>query len=164
MLLDDLRVECSTNPLPQSAKIPVKEIKTRLLPTPFQVRLYDLPSLFAGKMHALLFRDWKSRVKGRDFYDFVWYVSRNVPVNLPHLEARMSHSGNRQAEKPDLAALQTLLKNRIERIDISAAAEEVRPFFRNTRELGLWSKDLFVDLSSTLKTLEPKHKNNPKTL
>ena len=51
------------------------EVRTRLLPVPFQVQLYDLPSLFAGKLHAILYRDWKSRVKGRDFYDFVWYVS-----------------------------------------------------------------------------------------
>ncbi len=152
MLLDDLRVECSTNPLPQSAKIPVKEIKTRLLPTPFQVRLYDLPSLFAGKMHALLFRDWKSRVKGRDFYDFVWYVSRNVPVNLPHLEARMLHSKNPHEEPLDLAGLQTLLKNRITSINTSDAAEEVRPFLREPRDLELWNKEFFMNLIPRLKT------------
>jgi len=110
------------------------------------LRLYDLPSLFAGKLHALLFRDWKSRVKGRDFYDFVWYVSRNVPVNLPHLAARMAHSGNRHAEPLDLPALQTLLKNRFENVDLSAAAEEVRPFLRDPRELELWSEAFFISL------------------
>jgi predicted nucleotidyltransferase component of viral defense system len=124
-----IKLELDTTPPPLAAT----EIKTHLLPTPFQVRLYDLPSLFAGKLHALLFRDWKSRVKGRDFYDFVWYVGRNVPVNLQHLEARISHSGNQQTEKLDLAGLQTLLKKRIERVDIAAAAEEVRPFLRDTR-------------------------------
>ncbi len=145
-----IKLELDTTPPPFAAT----EIKTHLLPTPFQVRLYDLPSLFAGKLHALLFRDWKSRVKGRDFYDFVWYISRNVPVNLQHLEARISHSGNGQAEKLDLVGLQTLLKQRIESVDTAAAAEEVRPFLRDPRELALWSETFFLNLVSKLKTLD----------
>lgn len=70
------------------------EVRTQLLPTPYQVRLYDLPSLFAGKLHAVLCRGWKSRVKGRDFYDFVWYVGRGIQPNLEHLEVRMRQSGH----------------------------------------------------------------------
>jgi len=127
------------------------EVKTRLLPAPFQVRLYDLPSLFAGKLHAVLFRDWKSRVKGRDFYDFVWHISRDVPVNLPHLEARIMQSGSRPDGKLDLAGVQTLLRERIESVDIAAAAEEVRPFLRDPRELTLWSEDFFIELVAKLK-------------
>jgi predicted nucleotidyltransferase component of viral defense system len=143
-----IKLELDTTPPPLAAT----EIRTHLLPTPFQVRLYDLPSLFAGKLHALLFRDWKSRVKGRDFYDFVWYVSRNVPVNLPHLEARILHSDNPHVQQLDLAELQTLLKNRIASIDISDAAEEVRPFLREPRELELWSEAFFMNLIPMLKT------------
>lgn len=127
------------------------EVKTRLLPAPFQVRIYDLPSLFAGKLHALLFRDWKSWVKGRDFYDFIWYVSRDVSVNLPHLEARIMQSGNCRTGELDIATVQSLLKKRIEHVDIPAAAEEVRPFLRDPRELVLWSDDFFMDLASRLK-------------
>jgi predicted nucleotidyltransferase component of viral defense system len=122
------------------------EIATRLLPTPYQVRLYDLPSLFAGKLHELLFRDWKSRVKGRDFYDFVWYVSRNVPVNLRHLEARIAQRGSPLAQGLDIASVQTLLKERIRSVDLTAAAEEVRPFLRDPRELELWNEEFFVGL------------------
>ena len=122
------------------------EIRTCLLPTPYRVRLYDLRSLFAGKLHALLFRDWKNRVKGRDFYDFVWYVGRDVPVNLRHLEARIAQSGSRIAEGLDIATLQTLLKQRIRSVDLAAAAEEVRPFLRDPRELELWSEEFFIDL------------------
>ena len=142
-----IKLELDTTPPPFA----ITEVKTRLLPAPFQVRLYDLPSLFAGKLHALLFRDWKSRVKGRDFYDFIWYISRDVPVNLPHLEARIVQSGNRQPEKLELETVQTLLRQRIESIDIRAAAEEVRPFLRDPRELTLWSKDFFIDLVAKLK-------------
>jgi predicted nucleotidyltransferase component of viral defense system len=142
-----VKLELDTTPPPLAST----EVKTHVLPTPFQVRLYDLPSLFAGKLHALLFRDWKSRVKGRDFYDFIWYISRGVPVNLPHLEARIFQSGNRSIDKLDLITVQTLLKERIENVDIAAAAEEVRPFLRDPRELALWSEDFFVDLASKVK-------------
>ena len=116
------------------------------LSTPFQVRLYDLPSLFAGKLHALLFRSWKSRVKGRDFYDFIWYISRNVPVNLPHLQERIKQSGLQEIDELDMPTLQSLLKERFARVNIKAAAEEVRPFLRDPRELSLWSEKFFVEL------------------
>lgn len=137
-----IKLELDTTPPPLASS----EVKTHLLPTPFQVRLYDLPSLFAGKLHAMLFRDWKSRVKGRDFYDFVWYISRRVPVNLPHLEARIIQSEEQQTERFNIDAVQTLLKDRIRSVDIAAAAEDVRPFLRDPRELQLWSKDFFMQL------------------
>ena len=126
------------------------EVRTHLLPTPFQTQLYDLPSMFAGKLHAVLFRDWKSRVKGRDFYDFVWFIGRSVPVNLPHLAARMLQSGNRNNASFDLASLKSMLNERFDKIDIEAAAEEVRPFLRDSRELDLWSESFFKDLSHRL--------------
>lgn len=141
-----IKLELDTTPPPLAST----EVKTRFLPTPFQVRLYDLPSLFAGKLHALIFRDWKSRVKGRDFYDFIWYVSRDVPVNLRHLEARIAQKGTHPIEKLDVTTLQTLLTKRFESVDITAAAEEVRPFLRDPRELVLWSKDLFMGLASKI--------------
>ena len=137
-----IKLELETN-TPSNA---LTEVKTHLLPTPFQVRLYDLPSLFAGKLHALLFRNWKSRVKGRDFYDFIWYISRDVPVNLPHLEARIKECGNLDIEKLDIPTLRTLLEQRFKSVDINAAAEEVRPFLRDTRELALWSEEFFVGI------------------
>jgi predicted nucleotidyltransferase component of viral defense system len=126
------------------------EVKTHLLPTPFQVRIYDLPSLFAGKLHALLFRNWKRRVKGRDFYDFVWFVSRRVPVNLPHLEARMRQTGHLGTAALDADSLNLLLHERFEKVDLVAAANEVRPFLRDARELTLWSEAFFKDLVTKL--------------
>lgn len=137
-----IKLELDTTPPPLAST----EVKTHLLPTPFQVRLYDLPSLFAGKLHAMLFRDWKSRVKGRDFYDFVWYISRRVPVNLPHLEARIIQSEEQQTERFNIDVVQTLLKDRIRSVDIAAAAEDVRPFLRDPRELQLWNEEFFMQL------------------
>ena len=137
-----IKLELDTTPPPGAST----EVRTRLLPLPFQVRLYDMPSLFAGKLHAVLFRDWKSRVKGRDFYDFVWYVSRGIPVNLSHLGARMDQSGHRSSATLTLDALHELLKERIQSVDIAAAAEEARPFLRDPRELELWSERFFLEL------------------
>jgi predicted nucleotidyltransferase component of viral defense system len=142
-----IKLELDTTPPPLAST----EVKTHLLPTPFQVRLYDLPSLFAGKLHAMLFRDWKSRVKGRDFYDFVWYISRRVPVNLPHLEARIIQSEAQQTERFNIDAVQTLLKDRIRSVDIAAAAEDVRPFLRDPRELQLWNEEFFMQLIPQLR-------------
>ncbi|MBN1864461.1 MAG: nucleotidyl transferase AbiEii/AbiGii toxin family protein [Victivallales bacterium] len=138
-----IKLELETNTPPHA----LTEVKTHLLPTPFQVRLYDLPSLFAGKLHALLFRNWKSRVKGRDFYDFVWYVSRDVPVNLPHLLARIIESGDIDIDELDIPTLRTLLEKRFKSVDIGEAAEEVRPFLRDPKELALWSEEFFIELT-----------------
>src|SRR5699024_8689174 len=69
------------------------ETKYRLLPSPYEVRLYDLPSLFAGKIHAVLCRAWKNRIKGRDLYDYVFYLAKGAAVNLAHLKARLVDSG-----------------------------------------------------------------------
>lgn len=145
-----IKLELDTTP----PRLASTEVKTHLLPTPFQVRLYDLPSLFAGKLHAMLFRDWKNRVKGRDFYDFVWYISRRVPVNLPHLEARIIQSEEQQTERFNIAAVQTLLKDRIRSVDIAAAAEDVRPFLRDPRELQLWNEEFFMQLIPQLQAAE----------
>lgn len=122
------------------------EVRTQLLPTPYQVRLYDLPSLFAGKLHAVLCRGWKSRVKGRDFYDLVWYFGRNIEPNLAHLEARMRQSGHWTGgaiTRHDLAAL---LRERFAVIDFRQASEEVRVFLPDPRELQLWSREFFDGL------------------
>lgn len=149
--------------LPQSRKIQIKlemdiepppnattEVRIQLLPTPYQVRLYDLPSLFAGKLHAVLCRGWKSRVKGRDFYDFVWYVGRKIQPNLEHLEARMRQSGHWSGGAITPQVLVDLLRERFAAVDFKQAAEEVRVFLPDPRELKLWSRDFFDSLATRL--------------
>jgi hypothetical protein len=83
-----IKIEIDTDP-PEGAAY---EVKYRLVPAPYSVRLYDRPSLFAGKLHALLCRNWKSRVKGRDFFDYLWYLSKDIPLNSIHFDARMRQS------------------------------------------------------------------------
>ena len=121
------------------------EVKYRLEPVPYSVRIYDRPSLFAGKLHALLCRGWKQRVKGRDFFDYLWYLSNGIAVNLPHLEARMHQSGHLDAGDPLTAdALRRRLEERFSAVDFDQAKEDAAPFLRDTRSLDLWSKDFFL--------------------
>ena len=89
-----VKFEVDTNP-PDHAAF---EMKYRLLPIPYEITLYDRPSLFAGKIHAVICRAWKNRIKGRNLYDYVFYLSRGTAVNLKHLAARLAQSGYISAE------------------------------------------------------------------
>ena len=84
-----IKFEVDTNP-PAFATY---EHKYRLLPVPYEIRLYDMPSLFAGKIHAVICRGWQSRIKGRDLYDYIFYLSKAVTVNQKHLRARLIDNG-----------------------------------------------------------------------
>jgi len=104
--------------------------------------------LFAGKIHALLCRNWKQRVKGRDFYDFIWYLSRGIPLNLSHLEARMRQSGHWNADIPlDRTALVALLCERFEAVDFSQAKADVAPFIKGSSLLDLWNEEFFKNIT-----------------
>lgn len=129
------------------------EAKTLLLPIPFSVVAFQLPDLFAGKIHALLMRRWGRRVKGRDYYDFVWYISRGVPVRLKHLEARLRQSGGWTASNAlDKKALLELLKRRFADLDVVAAKRDVEPFLKDNAAVALWSRDFFDSLLEKLET------------
>ncbi len=124
------------------------ELLPLLRPSPFVVGVLKLSSLFAGKMHALLYRNWKTRIKGRDFYDFIYYISRNIPVNLSYLEEKMKMSGDWPNEKK--LTREDLLKiyiNRIETVDFSNAIQDVSPFIKDQRELSIWNKEFFKKLA-----------------
>ena len=115
-----------------------------LRPIPFSVRAYSLPDLFAGKMHAVLCRRWKSRVKGRDWYDFVWYVTHHPELHLAHLESRMRQTGHLEPEESltdDLFRIR--LSEVIGRLDVEQARREVEPFVESPASLTAWSRDFF---------------------
>ena len=117
---------------------------TLLLPTTFNVVAMTLPNLYAGKLHALMFRSWKNRVKGRDWYDFEWYVKRGVKVNLEHLKERMAESGD--FDRGDVLTgdiVKELLINKIENLDIDQAKNEVQIFIKEKSRLDFWSRDYF---------------------
>ncbi len=127
------------------------ETKYLLRPISFGVRTYALPDLFAGKMHAILCRQWKNRVKGRDWYDLVWYVANYPQLHLDHLEERMRQSGHWQQKgtlgKGELA---DLLSNAIGTLDIEQAKKDVIPFIKDTGTLNVWSREFFQDICSRI--------------
>jgi len=138
-----IKLEVDTRPPPAFST------RTRYLlqPIPFMVRAYALPDLFAGKMHALLCRKWKKRVKGRDWYDFVWYAGNHPELHLAHLEQRMRQSGDWAYEEPlTEQRFGKLLDGVIEALDVDQARKEVEPFVRSPEVLDLWSKDFFRDV------------------
>ena len=130
------------------------ETKFGLLPSPYQVRLYDLQSLFAGKIHACLCRNWKSRVKGRDFYDYIFFLSIGAKVNLENLKAKLVQSKFIN-EDCDLTIdnLKALLNERFESLDIEQAKQDVLPFIKDKTKLDLWSKEFFIEITKKLQSV-----------
>lgn len=127
------------------------ETKYRLLPTPYGVKLYDESSLFSGKIHAVICRSWKSRVKGRDLYDYIFYLSRKSKYNLPHLREKLIDSGFIDKEtKLDNDDVKRILIDRFNEIDFEAAKNDVVPFIKDTNVLDVWSKEFFVDITTNL--------------
>jgi predicted nucleotidyltransferase component of viral defense system len=127
------------------------EHKLLLLPFSFMTRCFTLPGLFAGKMHALLFRKWRNRVKGRDWYDFEWHCRNGSLLDFEHLKERSLQSGYK--EPPDFSkdVCIDLLKRRIESTNIEMVKADVRPFIKNPGELDIWSTDYFLQLVDMIK-------------
>lgn len=147
--------------LPRDEKIKIKfEIDTnppefasfqrlyRLLPAPYEVNVYDEASLFAGKIHAVLCRSWKNRVKGRDLYDFLFYISRGSKVNLRHLNARLAQTDSLPSgEDYTIDRLKEALTARFSVIDYEEAARDVRPFLKDDSSLALWKAEFFQQMT-----------------
>ncbi|MGI6279209.1 MAG: nucleotidyl transferase AbiEii/AbiGii toxin family protein [Acutalibacteraceae bacterium] len=127
------------------------EHKYRLLPAPYEVNLYDLPSLFAGKIHAVICRAWHNRVKGRDLYDYVFYLARKAQVNRRHLRERLLQSGYITEETEcSLDEIKQMLFKRFDQIEYKKAQNDVAPFIRDTSVLNLWSADFFKQITEEL--------------
>lgn len=127
------------------------ERQFRLQPIPYEINMYDMPSLFAGKLHAVICRAWKTRIKGRDLYDYVFYLAGKVPVNLKHLSARLVESGFKGArEDMTLDEIKQILFKRFEMIDYAQAKRDVLPFIRNPAALDIWSKVFFQSITNNL--------------
>lgn len=130
------------------------ERKYRLQPVPYEVNLYDEASLFAGKLHAVIARSWKNRIKGRDLYDYVFYLSRHVAVNRRHLRERLIQSGYIGEDMEcSLDEIKQMLNERFESIDFTQAKEDVEPFIRDVSVLNLWNKDFFKQITEGLQAI-----------
>jgi len=136
-----IKLEVDTNP-PEGSGFEVKYLD---FPFVSSMTLHDAPSLFAGKIHALLCRQY---IKGRDWYDFIWYTSAQTEINLTLLSAALDQTGPWQGQHltVDTDWCKSQLEQKVRQIDWSAAARDVQAFIKpqDQPSLDLWSVDLFT--------------------
>lgn len=127
------------------------EEKYKLLPSPHQIKIYDKESLFAGKIHAILCRNWKTRTKGRYLYDYIFFLANNTKVNLELVKNKLIESNYINAnDKFSIDDLKNLLINKFKEIDYIEAKEDVIPFIKNTESLNIWSSEFFISITKEL--------------
>lgn len=127
------------------------EEKLLLRPFSFYVKCFTLPNLFAGKLHALLFRKWGTRVKGRDWYDFEWYVRKGVQLNLQHFLLRAQDSGDWTATTISKEQVIQLIKDRIDSVSFDAIKEDIVRFIADNTVLDIWSPEYFKTLTDKIR-------------
>ncbi len=141
-----VKIEVDIDPPPDFST----EMKLMTRPVSRWIRVYSAGDLYAGKVSAALFRAWRTRVKGRDWYDLEWYVRNGFVCNLKHLSAR----GREASPDIDLSSREAVIaafKERIANIDFKAASDDVRPFLKDASCLDIWSRDYFSALIDMIK-------------
>ena len=138
-----IKIEVDVNPPLEFST----EQKLLMQPFSFTTRCFTLPDLYAGKMHALTFRAWKNRIKGRDWYDFEWYVRNRVTLDFAHLKVRTKEFNDIDLTKE---LFLELLKERISKADIDVVKADVIPYIIDKRELDIWSNDYFLQLADMI--------------
>ena len=131
------------------------EVKYKMLPSPYEVKVFDESTLFAGKIHAIICRTYKNHVKGRDYYDYLFYVGKGSKINLQYLENKLKNTGGIIDEKDALTLemVKKLLAEKFSSADYESAKEDVIRFIKDDESLKIWKKELFL---STLDQLESK--------
>ena len=124
------------------------EQKLLLQPHSFMTCCFTLSDLFAGKMHALVYRAWKNRVKGRDWYDFEWYVRNNISLGFSHLAERALQFNNEVITRETFIKK---LKDRFASANMNQVKSDILPFIKNPKELDIWSNDYFIQLSDMIR-------------
>lgn len=138
-----IKIEVDTQP-------PLKfqtEQKLLLHPFSFMTRCFTISDLYAGKMHALVFRTWKNRVKGRDWYDFEWYVRNGIKLDFIHLQERIREFNGIEVNQEEFIKM---LKERLASTNIKMVKQDVEPFIRNSGSLEIWSNEYFLQLSDMI--------------
>jgi predicted nucleotidyltransferase component of viral defense system len=150
MKLLTVKIEIDIDPPPAFET----EAKLLLQPIPFMVHSYQPPDLFAGKLHAILCRQWNGRVKGRDWYDLAWYVSHHIPLRIKHLQKRLEQTDAWPKKKIlKLSDLVELLTNKIDQINFTTAKKEVMPFLKDLASVQDWSQVFFKEIIAKLKVV-----------
>lgn len=145
-----IKIEVDTNPPPGFST----EEKLLLRPFSFYTKCFTREDLFAGKMHALLFRKWKARVKGRDWFDMEWYIKNNIPLHLEHLVIRARQSGDWNKRTMTRKEFMDLLQAKIDSVGIREIKEEIVKFIPDEKVLDIWSKEYFREIVKRIKFTE----------
>lgn len=162
LILEDIVKQAGIAPTNQNVKIKIEvdripplgfttEEKLLIRPFSFYVKCFNLPSLFAGKMHALLFRKWQNRVKGRDWYDLEWYIKKGVPLDLHHFAQRAKDTGDWPEENITSEQVLQLLQDKIKQVSIDNVKDDVMRFIKDDSVLNIWSEQYFTDIIQKLK-------------
>lgn len=143
-----IKLEVDTQP-PSGFKT---ETKALLSPIPFWIKTYSLADLFAGKIAAVLCRNWKTRIKGRDWYDFLWFIQRETKLNLTHLETKLRDFGF-YTEKKTLTGdkVKALLIDKFKSSDLQLAINDISKFLKQPSRLDGWTIDLFIEASNSIR-------------
>lgn len=143
-----MKIDVDLDPPAYSREIVVEKTS----PLPYSVRTEPLPVLFAGKTSAVLCRHWGNRVKGRDMYDFRWYIEHGIPIDIRCLESRMDKKCNptENIDRDDLVRMRT---TRFENLDWTSAEEDVVNFI-DREQLGDWGPEPFKELANRIEIEE----------
>ena len=141
-----IKIEVDTAP-PLNFKT---EEKLLLQPFAFYVKCFTTPDLFAGKMHALLFRKWGTNVKGRDWYDMEWYIKKGIKLDLSHFLTRAQDSDDWKKETISEKEFRELLSQKIETVNMEFVKRDVIRFIKDPKQLDIWSPTYFHDLVTHL--------------
>ena len=132
----------------------ITEYKYRMLPAPYEVQIFDESTLFAGKIHAVLCREYKHHVKGRDYYDYLFYIGKGSKFNLKYLENKLKNTGKISNDASlTLNMVKEMLKEKFLSVNYESAKEDVSNFIKNKESLTLWKPDLFLSSLDELKAI-----------
>lgn len=128
------------------------EFRYRMLPAPYEIQIFDEPTLFSGKIHAVLCRDYRHRVKGRDYYDYLFYVGKGTAINLVYLSNKLKDSGKIGSDVELTSEMvKQMLRERFLSTDYELAKRDVMNFVPDQDSLSLWKSSLFLSTLDLLK-------------
>jgi len=143
-----IKLEVDTNP-PIGSGVEIKYVD---FPFISSVTVQDKSSLFAGKIHALLCREY---IKGRDWYDFIWYTSQKTKINYKFLSSALKQQGPWEGQdiQTDLNWCVNKLKDKITSIDWETTKNDVRKFVKVVEQpsIDIWDQNLFLAQLEKLK-------------
>ena len=111
------------------------------------ISVLDEESLFSGKLHAILCRTYKNNVKGRDYYDFLFYISKGIKPNLGYLKNKLIESGHlKETEEFNIEILKSKLREKFENVDFDQVKSDAKRFLFRNEDLEYYCKELFIDM------------------